>query len=136
MTIVFSGLGNMGGPMAANLVASGETVHGYDPAPAAHSTDVTRFDSASAAVAAADVVVTMLPSGKHVADARQAAELVTTAGHHGRRRARVQRCGRRRSRNADVGVSMIAVSEAFALGEELGLTHQALFGVASTASGQ
>ena len=31
---------------------------------------------------------------------------------------------------------MIAVSEAFVLGEKLGLTHQALFDVASTASGQ
>ena len=35
-----------------------------------------------------------------------------------------------------LGVSMIAVSEAFVLGEKLGLTHQALFDVASAASGQ
>jgi 3-hydroxyisobutyrate dehydrogenase len=38
--------------------------------------------------------------------------------------------------NLILGVSMIAVSEAFVLGEKLGLTHQALFDVASAASGQ
>nr|WP_275548979.1 3-hydroxyisobutyrate dehydrogenase [Streptomyces lavendulae] len=38
--------------------------------------------------------------------------------------------------NMILGVSMIAVSEAFVLGERLGLSHQALFDVASTASGQ
>jgi 3-hydroxyisobutyrate dehydrogenase len=38
--------------------------------------------------------------------------------------------------NMILGISMIAVSEAFVLGEKLGLTHQALFDVASTASGQ
>src|ERR1700704_5261597 len=38
--------------------------------------------------------------------------------------------------NMILGVSMIAVSEAFALAEKLGLSHQALFDVASTSSGQ
>jgi 3-hydroxyisobutyrate dehydrogenase len=38
--------------------------------------------------------------------------------------------------NMILGISMIAVSEAFVLGEKLGLSHQALFDVASTASGQ
>lgn len=38
--------------------------------------------------------------------------------------------------NMILGVSMIAVAEAFVLGEKLGLTHQALFDVASNASGQ
>lgn len=33
-TIAFLGLGHMGGPMAANLVAAGHTVHGFDPVPA------------------------------------------------------------------------------------------------------
>ena len=33
-TIAFLGLGNMGGPMAANLVAAGHTVRGFDPVPA------------------------------------------------------------------------------------------------------
>ena len=35
-----------------------------------------------------------------------------------------------------LGISMIGVCEAFALGEKLGLSHQALFDVASTSSGQ
>ena len=38
--------------------------------------------------------------------------------------------------NMILGISMIAVSEAFVLAEALGLSHQALFDVASTASGQ
>jgi 3-hydroxyisobutyrate dehydrogenase len=38
--------------------------------------------------------------------------------------------------NMILGISMIAVSEAFVLGERLGLAHQALFDVASTSSGQ
>ncbi|MFL6790944.1 MAG: 3-hydroxyisobutyrate dehydrogenase, partial [Bradyrhizobium sp.] len=38
--------------------------------------------------------------------------------------------------NMILGVSMIAVGEAFALAEKLGLSHQALFDVASTSSGQ
>src|SRR5690606_38197474 len=38
--------------------------------------------------------------------------------------------------NMILGISMIAVSEAFVLGEHLGLTHEALFDVASNASGQ
>ncbi len=65
--IAFLGLGNMGGPMSANLVAAGHAVRGYDPAPAvvavAASNGVTVFDSAADAVAGADVVFTMLPNG-------------------------------------------------------------------------
>ncbi len=38
--------------------------------------------------------------------------------------------------NMILGISMIAVSEAFVLGEKLGLSNQALFDVASAASGQ
>jgi 3-hydroxyisobutyrate dehydrogenase len=38
--------------------------------------------------------------------------------------------------NMILGISMIAVSEAFVLGEKLGLSHQALFDVASASSGQ
>ncbi|WP_166875480.1 MULTISPECIES: 3-hydroxyisobutyrate dehydrogenase [unclassified Salinibacterium] len=38
--------------------------------------------------------------------------------------------------NMILGISQIAVAEAFVLGERLGLTHQALFDVASNASGQ
>jgi 3-hydroxyisobutyrate dehydrogenase len=35
-----------------------------------------------------------------------------------------------------LGISMIGVCEAFALAEKLGLSHQSLFDVASTSSGQ
>ncbi len=38
--------------------------------------------------------------------------------------------------NMILGISMVAVSEAFVLGEKLGLSHQALYDVASAASGQ
>jgi 3-hydroxyisobutyrate dehydrogenase len=38
--------------------------------------------------------------------------------------------------NMILGISMIAVSEAFVLGEKLGLSHQALFDVVSVSSGQ
>ena len=38
--------------------------------------------------------------------------------------------------NMILGISMIAVSEAFVLGESLGLSHEALFEVSSNASGQ
>ena len=56
--IGFIGLGNMGGPMAANLVAAGHTVHGYDPVPslldAAAEKGAQLFDSGAAAVGDAD----------------------------------------------------------------------------------
>ena len=69
MTIVaFIGLGNMGGPMAANLVKAGHEVLGVDLVPelreAAAAAGVKIADIAAAA--GADVVVTMLPAGKHV----------------------------------------------------------------------
>ena len=66
-TIAFLGLGNMGGPMSANLIAAGHTVRGFDPVPAARQsaadTGVTVLDTAASAVQGADVVVTMLPNG-------------------------------------------------------------------------
>ncbi|MCX2712089.1 3-hydroxyisobutyrate dehydrogenase [Mycolicibacterium sp. J2] len=66
-TIAFLGLGHMGGPMAANLVAAGHTVHGFDPVPAAveaaQANGVTVFGSGAEAVAGVDVVITMLPNG-------------------------------------------------------------------------
>ncbi|RJQ89093.1 3-hydroxyisobutyrate dehydrogenase [Amycolatopsis panacis] len=208
MTVAFLGLGNMGGPMAANLVAAGEQVTGYDPVAEAAATagerGVTVVSSPAAAAAGASVVITMLPSGKHVldlyreivpaaapgtlfldcstievADARAAAELAEQAGHlavdapvsggvvgaqagtltfmiGGRPAAygaaepylrhlgsRFVHCGESGAgqaakicNNLILGVSMVAVSEAFALGQRLGLTDQALFDVASTASGQ
>lgn len=66
-TIAFLGLGNMGTPMAGNLVNSGYTVRGYDPMPAARQAAadkaVTVADSGPAAVEGAAVVITMLPDG-------------------------------------------------------------------------
>jgi 3-hydroxyisobutyrate dehydrogenase len=66
-TVAFLGLGNMGGPMAANLVAAGHVVHGFDPVAAAARAAADKgtmvFDSGAEAVAGADVVITMLPNG-------------------------------------------------------------------------
>lgn len=213
-TIAFIGLGHMGGPMAANLVKAGFTVNGFDVVPealeeAARAGVVVAATSAEAA-AGADVVITMLPAGKHVFaayngldgepgllasakagslflecstiavdDARVAHQLALDAGHHsldapvsggvmgasagtltfmvggseedfaaassvlevmGKR---IVHCGgpgagqaAKVCNNMILGVSMIAVSEAFVLGEKLGLSNQALFDVAANASGQ
>jgi len=64
-TIGFIGLGNMGAPMAANLVKAGHGVTGYDLNPAALQALVAAGGkgaaSASEAVKGADVVITMLP---------------------------------------------------------------------------
>ncbi|MGH3552887.1 MAG: 3-hydroxyisobutyrate dehydrogenase [Mycobacterium sp.] len=69
-TVAFLGLGHMGGPMSANLVAAGHTVQGFDPvataAAAAANSGVAVADSAPAAVAGAEVVITMLPNGDAV----------------------------------------------------------------------
>ena len=66
-TIAFLGLGNMGGPMAANLISAGHAVRGFDPVPAAAAAaaanGATVFDSTADAVTEADVVITMLPNG-------------------------------------------------------------------------
>lgn len=66
-TVAFLGLGNMGGPMAANLLAAGHAVQGFDPVPAAReaakANGASVFDSGAEAVAGADVVITMLPNG-------------------------------------------------------------------------
>lgn len=213
-TIAFLGLGHMGGPMAVNLVRAGYTVAGFDVVPAALEAaaahGVPTVPGPLDAVAGADVVLTMFPSGQHVLDAyrgvdgrpgllaaaapgtmfldcstinvdeaREAASLAIAAGHRsvdapvsggvvgaeagtltfmvggepedfeavrpllevmGKR---VVHCGEhgvgqaaKICNNLILGVSMIAVSEAFVLGEKLGLTHEALFEVASNASGQ
>ncbi len=207
-TIGFIGLGNMGAPMAANLVKSGQPISGFDVIAA--SRDAAARDgvkiaaSARDAVKDADVVITMLPAGEHVitvwtdvlpaakqgalfidcstidvASARQAHALAAargiaaldapvSGGVGGAKAAtltfmvggaaeafargkpvlermgkRVVHCGEAGNgqvakicNNMILGVSMIAVSEAFVLGEKLGLSHQALFDVASASSGQ
>ncbi len=62
MKIGFIGLGNMGGPMAANLAKAGHRVAGFDlTAPMPEG--VTHAASAPEAAAGADVVITMLPNG-------------------------------------------------------------------------
>ena len=61
MKIGFIGLGNMGAPMAANLVAAGHEVIGFDIA--AHPEGIQMADHAADAAAGADMVITMLPSG-------------------------------------------------------------------------
>jgi 3-hydroxyisobutyrate dehydrogenase len=70
-TIGFIGLGNMGGGMAANLVKAGHKVVAFDLSAAALDIAVAAgcHGVTSAADAAdADVIVTMLPAGKHVRD--------------------------------------------------------------------
>ncbi len=67
MIIGFIGLGNMGAPMATNLVSAGHRVTGFDvtaPMPAG----VSRAESAAEAAQGADVVITMLPNGAILRD--------------------------------------------------------------------
>jgi 3-hydroxyisobutyrate dehydrogenase len=206
--IAFIGLGNMGNPMAANLVRAGHGVTGFDLAPPALDTaranGVAVAEKAVDAVRDADFIITMLPAGAHVlrvyADLLQAApknavfidsstidvKSARTAHLHAsaagmrsvdapvsggvggatagtltfmvggsedafkaaepilaRMGKRIVHCGdagagqaAKICNNMILGISMIAVSEAFVLGEKLGLSHQALFDVASTSSGQ
>jgi 3-hydroxyisobutyrate dehydrogenase len=206
--IAFIGLGNMGGPMAANLVKAGHRVAGYDLVERlrqeAATSGVAIAASAREAVAGADVVVTMLPAGRHVIAAwgdilpaaRRGALLIdsSTIDVENARRAheaaaqagmpsldapvsggvggatagtltfmvggedpafaegkplleamgkRIVHCGgagagqaAKICNNMILGATMIATCEAFVLAEKLGLSAQALFDVASTASGQ
>lgn len=67
-TIGFIGLGNMGGPMASNLLAKGYVVRAFDLMPAALAAlpDATACASAAEAAVDVDVLISMLPAGKHV----------------------------------------------------------------------
>ena len=207
-TIGFIGLGNMGAPMAANLVKSGHHISGFDVVAASREAaakdGVQIVANARSAVENADVVVTMLPAGEHVlsvwndiapharqgtlfidcstidvASARKAHALAAARGiatldapvsggvggaraatltfmvggsthafergkpvleHMGKR---IVHCGEAGNgqvakicNNMILGASMIAVSEAFVLGEKLGLSHQAMFDVVAASSGQ
>jgi 3-hydroxyisobutyrate dehydrogenase len=206
--IGFIGLGNMGGPMAANLVKSGDHVTGFDLVAASRQAGADQgveiAPNAKAAVEKADIVITMLPAGEHVrsvwtdvlpaaksgalfidcstidvTSARAAHALAVERGiaaldapvsggvagaktasltfmvggaadAFARGKPILQRMGKRVVHCGDagngqaakicnnmiLGASMIAVSEAFVLGEKLGLSHQALFDVASASSGQ
>jgi len=68
--IAFIGLGNMGGPMAANLVKAGHTLSVFDLAPTA--LEAAKAAGAHAAASAldtldgAEVVISMLPASRHV----------------------------------------------------------------------
>ncbi len=207
-SIAFIGLGNMGGPMAANLVKAGHKVTAFDLVAA--SRDQAKADGAAVAessivsVKGAEVVITMLPAGKHVLsvwqevvpamakgaliidcstiDVESAKQAHALAASHGigsidapvsggtggakgatltfmcgggdkafaagkpvleKMGKKIVHCGgpgagqaAKICNNMILGISMIAVSEGFALAEKLGLSHQALFDVSSTSSGQ
>ena len=209
--IGFIGLGNMGGPMAANLVKAGHEVIGTDLSADAVAQLVEVGGTAGAsiadAVSGADVVVTMLPAGSHVrtvylADggvvatvaagtllidcstidvqtSRAVAGAAADAGMDmidapvsggvagaaggtltfmvggteaafaraepvlaamGKNIVHAGGAGNGQAakicNNMILGVSMIGVCEAFVLAEKLGLDHQKLFDISSTASGQ
>ncbi|MGR3584328.1 MAG: 3-hydroxyisobutyrate dehydrogenase [Pseudooceanicola nanhaiensis] len=79
MQIGFIGLGNMGGPMSANLAKAGHAVTGFDTADV-EIEGVTRAASAAEAAAGRDVVITMLPNS---AILRAVAEDIIPAMHIG-----------------------------------------------------
>jgi len=207
-SIAFIGLGNMGSPMAANLVKAGHKVTAFDLVAAsrdqAKSDGAAIAESSVAAVKGADVVITMLPAGKHVIsvwnevvpamtkgtliidcstiDVESAKQAHALAAKHGLASVdapvsggtggakgatltfmcggddkafaaakpvlenmgkKLVHCGSAGAgqaakicNNMMLAISMIGVGEAFVLAEKLGLSHQALFDVASTSSGQ
>jgi 3-hydroxyisobutyrate dehydrogenase len=209
--IGFIGLGNMGLPMAQNLIKAGHTVEGVDVNPAAveklKAAGGTAVETAKIAAARADVVITMLPAGKEVREvylgaggivedanpgtllidcstidvetAREVADeaekkqlLMLDAPVSGgvagaanatltfmvggsaqaftRAESILQKMGKtivhaggagtgqaaKICNNMILGISMIAVSEAFVLAERLGLDNQKLFDISSRSSGQ
>jgi len=71
-TIGFVGLGNMGGPMALNLVKAGHEVRGFDVSQASRSAFAAGGGAAAASLADtvsdSEFVITMLPAGRHVSE--------------------------------------------------------------------
>jgi 3-hydroxyisobutyrate dehydrogenase len=209
--IGFIGLGNMGLPMAQNLLKAGHTVEGVDLNPVSFeklkAAGGTVVETAKIAAARADAVITMLPSGKEVREVylgsggivdnanagtllidcstidvetaravaaaaekkgllmldapvsggvggATAATLTFMVGGSAQAFARAQsileKIGKtivhaggagtgqaaKICNNMILGISMIAVSEAFVLAEKLGLDHQKLFDISSKSSGQ
>ncbi len=69
-TIGFIGLGNMGGPMAKNLIKKNYPVVGYDLAPANLQSLKDAGGKSATSIAAlakqCDIIITMLPAGEHV----------------------------------------------------------------------
>ncbi|MBN9259334.1 MAG: 3-hydroxyisobutyrate dehydrogenase [Hyphomicrobium sp.] len=207
--IGFIGLGNMGLPMAGNLVKAGHQVLGFDLVNSnvekAVARKVEKAHGAADVAKDADCVITMLPAGKHVLDvwgggllaaakpgtifidcstidvasARKAHDMAAKAGMlsldapvsggvggaeaasltlmvGGTKEAfakgqpilsgvgkKVVHCGdpgagqsAKICNNMMLAITMIGTCEAFNLAEKLGLSHEALFDVASTSSGQ
>lgn len=209
--IGFAGLGNMGGPMAANLIKTGHKLRVFDLSQAAMDKLVgagaVAASSPSDAAKGAEAVITMLPAGQHVRDiylgpegliaaappaclfidcstidvasARAVSKAASAAGHDmldapvsggtggaqagtltfmaggsdaafkrgepilacmGKAVIHAGGAGNGQAakicNNMILGISMIGVSEAFALGEKLGLDHRTLFDIASKSSGQ
>jgi 3-hydroxyisobutyrate dehydrogenase len=70
MNIAFIGLGNMGAPMASNLVKAGHSVTVFDLVESAmqalESEGASRGESAEACARGAEVIISMLPAGAHV----------------------------------------------------------------------
>lgn len=67
MKICFVGLGTMGLPMALRLTDKGFSVSGWDAVEGAGSAFAGRCSTLAEAALDADVVITMLPEGQHVA---------------------------------------------------------------------
>ena len=210
MKIGFIGIGNMGGPMARNLIAAGHQVAVFDLSPDAIAALVdagaTAAGSPVDAASGVDAVISMLPAGRHVREVycgdggiiaaagagallidcstidvvsaravaeeaskrglfvldapvsggvagAEAAALTFMVGGDAAAFARaapiLSTMGKKivhagASGNGQVakicnnmilGVSMIALGEAFTLGEKLGLEPQTLFDISSNASG-
>jgi 3-hydroxyisobutyrate dehydrogenase len=70
MHIAFIGVGNMGGPMARNLLKAGHEVTAFDLSAAVLDPLIAagagKASNANDAVQGADAVVTMLPAGEHI----------------------------------------------------------------------
>ena len=210
MKIGFIGIGNMGGPMARNLIAAGHQVAVFDLSldaiAALVDAGATAAGSPIDAISGADSVISMLPAGRHVREVycgdggiiaaagegtllidcstidvvsaravaeeaserglfvldapvsggvagAEAAALTFMVGGDAAAFARAEpilsTMGKKivhagASGNGQVakicnnmilGVSMIALGEAFTLGEKLGLEAQTLFDISSNASG-
>ncbi len=69
--IVFIGLGTMGAPMARVLADQGHEVLGLDASDSVRAAFEGAMAPDPAAVAEADVIITMLPEGRHVQDVHE-----------------------------------------------------------------
>jgi 3-hydroxyisobutyrate dehydrogenase len=209
--IGFIGLGNMGLPMAQNLVKAGHSAKGFDVTKtqieALVSSGGAAADSVKAAAGGVDMVITMLPAGQHVREVYLGAQGVLASAAPGtllidcstidvetaravssaaekkglamldapvsggvggaqagtltfmvggsdaafaKAKPVLEMMGKtivhaggagngqaaKICNNMILGVSMIAVSEAFVLAEKLGLDAQKLFDISSKSSGQ